>query len=198
MITLLIIFFIGIFAWQIEKYLLVSQDTKLQAEISKLNLIIEAENMAAFNIHKYAYLHQEDNIAEPLSTKNLKTNFEPVSTLVNLFIKNGIYPKGATKESCYLYIYFPPGEASEIFDFYEDRDPGYIAAGWSRFEAKPIVSASTGLTAWAESNLKESDFYCDSKSLSPDKLAVDGNGSILDLPGINFQFSGLNFSKVKL
>lgn len=197
-ITLLIIFFVALFAWQIEKYLAASYDSKLQGQISRMNLIIEADSLDGFSTHKYAYLHASNNIAAPLEIRNRKTNFQPKVTLATLFVKNQFTPSGAPKDACFLFLYFPPGEAYEIFDFYQERNPGYVVAAWSTLKQKPIVAASPGLKNWAEANLKAGDFYCNVKKLDPSKLAVDNNGVLIDLPGANFQFSDQYYSKVKL
>jgi hypothetical protein len=197
-ITLLIIFFIALFAWQIEKYLAASQDSKLQGQISRIHQLIEADSLDDFSTHKYAYLHSDENISEPLEIEDKKLNFEPQLTLSTLFVQSRLNAASPPKGQCYIYLYFPPGEAKYIFDFYEERDPAYVLAGWSKFRQQPIVGASPGLTDWAESNLKESDFACDASQLSPDSLAVDKEGVLLDLPGMNFQFSDQYYSKVKL
>ena len=44
MVTFVIVFFVALFAWQIEKYLLVSYDSKVQGQIAAMKLLIEAEN----------------------------------------------------------------------------------------------------------------------------------------------------------
>lgn len=196
-ITLLIIFLVALFAWQIEKYLGASYDSKLQSQISRMNLIIETDSLDDFDIHKYAYLHDSENIAEPLQINNRQTNFKPITTLATLFVKNQFSPSGSPKDLCYLYLYFPPGEAQEIFDFYQERDPGYIVAAWSTLKQKPIVATSPGLKNWAETNLKENYFYCDVEKLDPGKLAIAKNGELIDLPGASFQFSDQYYSKVK-
>ncbi len=197
-ITMLIIFFLALFSWQIEKYLGASKYSTLQSEISSMNLMIEADNLDAFNIYKYAYLHDTNDIIKPLDIKNQKVDFSPIKTLANLFIQNHFTPNGTAKDACYVYIYFPPGEAKTLFDFHEDPAPGFVLAAWSDFKEKPIVAASPGLKVWAEQHLTAGDFYCKSTELAPNKLAVKDDGLLLDLPGIEFQFSGLFYSKAKL
>lgn len=194
----IIVFFVALFAWQIEKYLVASQDSKLQNQISRMNSMIEIASLDAFSNQKYAYLHDELDLAKPITIEDKKIKFEPASTLTTLFVKNQFLPRITRNDQCYLYIYFPPGEASDLFDFYTDRDPGYVLAAWSEFQNKPVVATSPGLTSWAEKNLTEDDFYCEAKKLKPNVAATKPDGSLLDLPGIEFQFSGGSYSQVKL
>lgn len=198
MITFVIIFFVALFAWQIEKYLAVSLDSKLQGQIAKMNMIIEADSLDAFDVSKYAYLHATDDSTKPLDVSRENRNFKPNTTLNALFVKNYMAASGAANDFCYLYVYFPPGVAMEAFDFYTKRDPGYVLAAWSERENAPIAVASGPLNKWAQENLQARHFECNPSELRPNKLATDKNGEVIDLPGIHFQFSDYYFSKVKL
>ena len=48
-LSFIITFFVALFAWQIEKYLVASHDSKLQGQISRMNLLIEADSLDAFS-----------------------------------------------------------------------------------------------------------------------------------------------------
>ena len=192
-LSFIIIFFVALFAWQIEKYLVASHDSKLQGQISRMNLLIEADSLDAFSNQKYAYLHDDQDVAKIYTDEANTLPFKPVTTLSNLFIKNRFTPTSATNDRCYLYIYFPPGEAADLFDFYKARDPGYVLAGWSEFQNAPVISASPGLSTWATENLKENDFYCEEATVAN---ATTLNSPDLERPGFKFYFSGLNYSPV--
>lgn len=198
MITFMIVFFIALFAWQIEKYLAVSFDSKLQGQITKINMIIEADSLDDFEVNKYAYLHANNDPSSALEVHSRFVNFKPRTTLNNLLAKSYIIPSGTPKDYCYLYIYFPPGVAQKTFDFYEKRSPGYVLAAWSELKQAPIAVASTYLNQWAQNNLKEEDFQCRPEALESNVLPTDNTGKLIDLPGIYFQFKDYYYTKVKL
>lgn len=198
MITFVIVFFVALFAWQIEKYLAVSVDSLLQGEITKMNTIIEADSLDDFEVSKYAYLHANNDLSRPLEVDSRSVNFKPRTTLNNLLAKSYIIPSGPRQDFCYLYLYFPPGAAQKAFDFYDERSPGYVLAAWSELKQSPIVVASAHLNQWAKTTLKARDFQCHPDALEPNILPTDNTGKLIELPGIYFQFKGYYYTKVKL
>lgn len=197
MVTFIIVFFVALFAWQIEKYLAVSVDSVLQGEITKMNTIIEADSLDDFEVSKYAYLHEDNDLSKALKVNSNLVKFKPKTTLNNLLAKSYIIPSGPPKDFCYLYIYFPPGAAQKAFDFYDKRTPGYVLAAWSELKQSPIVVASANLNQWAKTTLKVRDFQCHPDALEPNILPTDNTGKLIELPGIYFQFKGYYYTKVK-
>ena len=163
-----------------------------------MNELIEIDNLDGFRIQKYAYLHSEEDEDVIFNTERKNVTFEPETTLSMFLARNYFTPEGAPDEICFLYIYFPPGAAANSFDFYDNQEPGYVIAAWSEYRSQAIVGTSLGLNQWAKERLTARDFSCTPNDLSPKKLATDGNGDLIDLPGINFQFSRYGYSKVKL
>lgn len=198
MVTFVIVFFVALFAWQIEKYLGATFDSKLQGELTKMGMMVEADSLAGFDAYKYAYLHDPIDRAKPLDVRNEKVNFNPPKTLSTLFVENYFTPSATRDEACYWYLYFPPGVAKEVIEPYTRRDPGFVIAAWSEFKEQTVVATSPGLSDWAQSYFEKSDFECDPKSLDPNVLARSKSGQVYKLPGINFQFNQSFFSKVKL
>lgn len=193
----IVIFFVALFVWQIERYLRAGQDSKLQGQITKMNLMIEADSLEALPEQKFGYLHSPQDVAKPWSTESTRVNFKPDRTLAGLFVRNHFQPSAPDHRSCYLYLYFPPGEAQAQFDFYPDQKPAYVLAGWSRHQEVPVVASTPALNAWARSVLEAKHFECEAKTLRPNQIATLNDGTQLDLPGYDFQFADLYYSKVK-
>jgi len=198
MVTFVIVFFIALFAWQIEKYLAVSFDSRLQGQITKMNMIIEADSLDDFEVSKYAYLHTNNDLSVPLKVDSKSANYKPRTTLNNLLAKSYVIPSGPPKDFCYLYLYFPPGVAQKTFDFYDKRSAGYVLAAWSELKQAPIAVASPRLNQWAQTNLKARHFQCNPDTLEPNILPTDKAGKLIELPGIYFQFKDYYYTKVKL
>lgn len=192
-----VIFFVTLFVWQIGHYLEAGKDSKIQGQISKMNLMIEADSLEADNKTRFAYLHSTEDIAKPLTPKNKRAKFKPTSTLTSLFVRNHFSASITGKNACYVYLYFPPGTAKDYVDTYPAGVPAYVLAGWSDYRDKVVASTSPGLDAWAKETLKASHFYCEPKNLRPNVMAKQEDGTELDLPGLGFQFSGLYYSKIK-
>ena len=191
-----VIFFVALFVWQIERYLNVSKDSKLQAQITKMNLLIEADSLEASTKSRFAYLHSNQDISEPWPVLDKKLNFKPQDTLARLFVRNHFSASPPHHESCYVYLYFPPKRAQKL-DFYQSDKPAYLLAGWSHHQNKAIVAGTPQLTAWGVETLKEKHFACTPKALRPNLVAVMADGMEIDLPGYDFQFADLYYSKVK-
>ncbi len=115
MVTFVIVFFIALFAWQIEKYLAVSFDSKLQGQITKMNMIIEADSLDDFEVSKYAYLHANGDLSEALQVDSKSLNFKPTTTLNNLLAKSYVIPSGASERFLLSLLVFPSRCGTEEF-----------------------------------------------------------------------------------
>lgn len=197
--TLTVIFFVALFVWQIEHYLNVSQDSKLQEQIASMNLMIEADSIELSSLQKFAYLHEDNDISQPIRVPQARGNFafEGSQTLASLFTRNQFLPSIPGKNNCFIYMYLPPQMGYATFDFYEDSEPAYVLAAWSEYQQRPVVVADRHLQTWAEDYLTKDFFYCEPKNLSLDQVAIDANGYALALPGYSFQFADSYYSRVQ-
>ena len=55
MVAFTVIFFVALFVWQIDRYLAAGKDSKLQAQLSKMNLMIESDSLETTGSHQIRF-----------------------------------------------------------------------------------------------------------------------------------------------
>ena len=192
MITSIVIFFTGLFAYQIEQYLQLTHDIKTEGQVVKMGLIVQSDGIMNQNRgDKYAYLHDKKGVLRPYKGFVEDDRIEAPKSLAALFADKKFEVTQANRGRCYLYMYVNddmhiPLRKKEL--------PAFLIAGWHVGKDKALLSGSEGLVDWGRKNLTKDDFYCLKDRLQPDQKALQKSGDILDLPGYDFLFEGNNYS----
>ncbi len=194
MVALLVIFFIGVFVFQINKYLLVSHDTKVQGQLNKMALMIETDSMDQDSRSKYAYIHSPNDYAVPLKDERKKYPFKATKTLAQLFIERKFSVAKPSKDTCYIFSYWPQKLMRIHADFRDKKNPGYLIAAWNKRKKEAVIVGTPDLQNWGEKHLKAEHFQCNPVEINPAEKAVSKNSESINIPGYDFQFSTLNFS----